>query len=55
MKHSLTFAMLALARPNAAPMPGWAAGAHIDVHLPDVGRRHGEKRRQADEVSAGVV
>jgi vanillate O-demethylase ferredoxin subunit len=20
-------------------MPGWAAGAHIDVHLPDVGRR----------------
>jgi len=28
-----------LARPNGAPMPGWAAGAHIDVHLPDVGRR----------------
>src|SRR5258705_5370982 len=28
-----------LARANGAPMPGWAAGAHIDVHLPDVGRR----------------
>ena len=28
-----------LARANNAPMPGWAAGAHIDVHLPDVGRR----------------
>jgi vanillate O-demethylase ferredoxin subunit len=28
-----------LARPNSAPMPGWAAGAHIDVHLSDVGRR----------------
>src|SRR3954467_10695721 len=28
-----------LSRANAAPMPGWAAGAHIDVHLPDVGRR----------------
>ena len=28
-----------LARGNGAPMPGWAAGAHIDVHLPDVGRR----------------
>jgi vanillate O-demethylase ferredoxin subunit len=28
-----------LARENGAPMPGWAAGAHIDVHLPDVGRR----------------
>jgi ferredoxin-NADP reductase len=28
-----------LARPNNAPMPGWAAGAHIDVHLSDVGRR----------------
>jgi ferredoxin-NADP reductase len=28
-----------LARTNGAPMPGWAAGAHIDVHLPDVGRR----------------
>ena len=25
-----------LARANGAPMPGWAAGAHIDVHLPDV-------------------
>ena len=31
-----------LARPNGAPMPGWAAGAHIDVHLPDVGRRQAE-------------
>lgn len=30
---------LVLARANGAPMPGWAAGAHIDVHLPDVGRR----------------
>src|SRR4051794_19973723 len=28
-----------LARANGAPMPGWSAGAHIDVHLPDVGRR----------------
>jgi ferredoxin-NADP reductase len=28
-----------LARPNGAPMPGWAAGAHIDVHLPLVGKR----------------
>src|SRR3982751_6232227 len=28
-----------LARANGAPMPGWAAGAHIDVHLPGVGRR----------------
>jgi ferredoxin-NADP reductase len=28
-----------LARPNSAPMPGWAAGAHIDVHLPEVGSR----------------
>ena len=28
-----------LARANGAPIPGWAAGAHIDVHLPDVGRR----------------
>jgi ferredoxin-NADP reductase len=28
-----------LARPGGAPMPGWAAGAHIDVHLPNVGRR----------------
>lgn len=28
-----------LARESGAPMPGWAAGAHIDVHLPDVGRR----------------
>src|ERR687893_1722882 len=28
-----------LARANGAPMPGWTAGAHIDVHLPDVGRR----------------
>jgi ferredoxin-NADP reductase len=28
-----------LARTNGAPMPGWSAGAHIDVHLPDVGRR----------------
>ncbi|MCA6121400.1 oxidoreductase [Bradyrhizobium sp. WSM 1704] len=28
-----------LARANGAPMPGWAAGAHIDVHLLDVGRR----------------
>ena len=27
-----------LARANGAPMPGWAPGAHIDVHLPDVGR-----------------
>jgi len=24
-----------LARANGAPMPGWAAGAHIDVQLPD--------------------
>jgi len=30
---------LVLARSNGAPMPGWAAGAHIDVHLPDIGRR----------------
>ncbi len=30
---------LVLARANSAPMPGWAAGAHVDVHLPDVGRR----------------
>src|SRR5882724_11551678 len=29
----------ALARANGAPMPGWAAGAHIDVHLPNIGRR----------------
>src|SRR2546430_16437753 len=28
-----------LARANGAPMPGWAAGAHIDVQLPDLGRR----------------
>jgi ferredoxin-NADP reductase len=28
-----------LARTHGEPMPGWAAGAHIDVHLPDVGRR----------------
>ncbi|WP_407147087.1 PDR/VanB family oxidoreductase [Bradyrhizobium sp. ORS 86] len=28
-----------LKRANGAPMPGWAAGAHIDIHLPDVGRR----------------
>lgn len=28
-----------LARANGGPMPGWSAGAHIDVHLPDVGRR----------------
>lgn len=28
-----------LARANGAPMPGWGAGAHIDAHLPDVGRR----------------
>jgi vanillate O-demethylase ferredoxin subunit len=28
-----------LARGNGAPMPGWAAGAHIDVHLPGVRRR----------------
>ena len=28
-----------LARTNGAPMPGWSAGALIDVHLPDVGRR----------------
>src|ERR1043165_6393958 len=27
-----------LARANGAPMPGWSAGAHIDVHLPDIGR-----------------
>src|SRR5437016_14408931 len=25
-----------LARANRAPMPGWSAGAHIDVHLPAV-------------------
>jgi vanillate O-demethylase ferredoxin subunit len=30
---------LVLARPNGAPMPGWSAGAHIDIDLPDVGRR----------------
>jgi len=28
-----------LARANGGPMPGWAAGAHIDVHLPEIGRR----------------
>ncbi|MEH2624571.1 ferredoxin-NADP reductase [Bradyrhizobium sp. AZCC 1719] len=28
-----------LTRVSGAPMPGWSAGAHIDVHLPDVGRR----------------
>jgi ferredoxin-NADP reductase len=28
-----------LARANGALMPGWAAGAHIDVHLPEIGRR----------------
>src|SRR5918992_5491931 len=28
-----------LTRVNGAPMPGWSAGAHIDIHLPDVGRR----------------
>ena len=30
---------IVLARTHGAPMPGWAAGAHIDVHLSNVGRR----------------